>query len=316
MEGIMSKILVMGGNQFLGKALCESLLTLGHTVFALNRGNRKNVRDVFHISVDRNEENQLKKALSGLEVDYIVDISGYEPLQVSILLESMKGNYKQYIYISSASIYQEIQNIPAKEEDKIGENSIWGDYAKNKFLSEQEIPKNIGNAKYTIFRPFYIYGIGNNLDREAYIFKRIEHNLPVYLPNDGKEKIQFGYVEDLVHAIIYSFGKEEYYNEIFNVSGEEIVSIKEYVELCAKVMKKAVEIRYFFLEDTKWKARDWFPFRNLNLFGNIEKLLSTGFQNQYSLLSGLQKTYQFLKKNKMLGFPELHEIEKIRRIKE
>lgn len=35
------KILVMGGNQFLGKALCESLLTLGHTVFALNRGNRK-----------------------------------------------------------------------------------------------------------------------------------------------------------------------------------------------------------------------------------------------------------------------------------
>lgn len=292
MEGIMSKILVMGGNQFLGKALCESLLTLGHSVFALNRGNRKNVRDVFHISVDRNEENQLKKALSGLEVDYIVDISGYEPLQVSILLKSMKGKYKQYIYISSASIYQEIQNIPAKEDDKIG------------------------NAKYTIFRPFYIYGIGNNLDREAYIFKRIEHNLPVYLPNDGKEKIQFGYVEDLVHAIIYSFGKEEYYNEIFNVSGEEIVSIKEYVELCAKAMKKAVEIRYFFLEDTKWKARDWFPFRNVNLFGNMEKLLSTGFRNQYSLLSGLQKTYQFLKKNKMLVFPELHEIEKTRRIKE
>lgn len=58
----MSKILVMGGNQFLGKALCESLLTLGHAVFALNRGNRKNIRDVFHISVDRNEENQLKKS--------------------------------------------------------------------------------------------------------------------------------------------------------------------------------------------------------------------------------------------------------------
>lgn len=120
-------------------------------------------------------------------MDYIVDISGYEPLQVSILLESMKGNYKQYIYISSASIYQKIQNIPAEEEDKIGENSIWGDYAKTNFIRTRN-PENIGNAKYTIFRPFYIYGIGNNLDREAYIFKRIEHNLPVYLPNDGKEK--------------------------------------------------------------------------------------------------------------------------------
>ncbi|HEY4534098.1 MAG TPA: NAD-dependent epimerase/dehydratase family protein [Fusobacterium sp.] len=308
----MSKILVMGGNQFLGKALCERLIALEHTVFALNRGNQKNVKGVFHISVDRNEENQLKRALSNLEVDYIVDISGYEPSQVSMLLDSMKGKYKQYIYISSASIYQEIQNIPVKEEDKVGENSIWGDYAKNKFLSEQEILKKIENAKYTIFRPFYIYGIGNNLDREAYIFKRIEHNLPVYLPNEGKEKIQFGYVEDLVHAIIYSFGKEECCNEIFNVGGEEIVSIKQYVELCAKAMNKAVEIRHFFLKDTKWKARDWFPFRNVNLFGNIEKLCVTGFQNQYSLLSGLQKTYQFLKKNKMLDFPELHEIEKIK----
>ena len=26
------------------------------------------------------------------------------------------------------------------------------------------------NFKYTIFRPFYIYGIGNNLDREKLFF--------------------------------------------------------------------------------------------------------------------------------------------------
>ena len=36
------KILVMGGNQFLGKALTEELLMQGHKVFVLNRGNREN----------------------------------------------------------------------------------------------------------------------------------------------------------------------------------------------------------------------------------------------------------------------------------
>ena len=36
------KILVLGGNQFLGKALCKKLLELGHRVYALNRGTREN----------------------------------------------------------------------------------------------------------------------------------------------------------------------------------------------------------------------------------------------------------------------------------
>lgn len=40
--GDMKKILLMGGNQFLGKRLCEFLLDKGYTVYILNRGNRIN----------------------------------------------------------------------------------------------------------------------------------------------------------------------------------------------------------------------------------------------------------------------------------
>ena len=131
------KILVLGGNQFLGKALCKKLLELGHRVYALNRGTRENPLGVIHLKADRNNTEELKKVVSN--IDIVIDISGYEPKQVEIFYKVMKENFKQYIYISSASIYNNVQSYPINEDEVIGKNEIWGVYAENKYLSEMKI---------------------------------------------------------------------------------------------------------------------------------------------------------------------------------
>lgn len=304
------KILVLGGNQFLGKTLCKKLLELGHRVYALNRGTRENSLGVIHLKADRNNTEELKKVVSNIDIDIVIDISGYEPKQVEIFYKVMKENFKQYIYISSASIYNNVQSYPINEDEVIGKNEIWGVYAENKYLSEMKIKELFKKTFYTIFRPFYIYGIGNNLNRENYIFSRIENNLPIYLPNKGEEIVQFGYVDDLVNAIIYSFNNKEFYNNIFNISGNEAVTFNQYVKICGKVAKKDVKIKYVNLEIKKLKARDWFPFRDVHLFGNINKVLATGFKNKYTLFEGLSLTYNYLKNNKLLEYPSLYNIEK------
>lgn len=301
------KILVMGGNQFLGKALTEKLLAQKYEVFVLNRGSRKNLTEATHIKVDRDNYNELEEKLKNFKFDIIVDISAYTGLQVKNFYQIMKGKFKQYILISSASIYNNTKEFPASEASSIGENPIWGDYAKNKFLAEQEVLKMEEN--YTILRPFYIYGIGNNLDREQYIFSRIENKFPIYLPDEGENIIQFGYIDDLVDSIIYSFNNKKFYKEVFNISGDESISIKNFVDLCAKIMNKEVDIKYIQCNE-KIKARDWFPFRNTDLYGSIEKIKLTGFKNKYSLETGLKKTYMYLKNNKLLEKPNLNEIEK------
>lgn len=301
------KILVMGGNQFLGKALTEKLLAQKYEVFVLNRGSRKNLTEATHIKVDRDNYNELEEKLKNFKFDIIVDISAYTGLQVKNFYQIMKGKFKQYILISSASIYNNTKEFPASEASSIGENPIWGDYAKNKFLAEQEVLKM--EEAYTILRPFYIYGIGNNLDREQYIFSRIENKFPIYLPDEGENIIQFGYIDDLVDSIIYSFNNKKFYKEVFNISGDESISIKNFVDLCAKIMNKEVDIKYIQCNE-KIKARDWFPFRNTDLYGSIEKIKLTGFKNKYSLETGLKKTYMYLKNNKLLEKPNLNEIEK------
>lgn len=305
------KILLLGGNQFLGRAISQKLIDLNYDLYLLNRGNRENPMGAKFIKSDRDNYYELDVALKDLSVDIIIDISGYTPLQIENIYKIMKNKFKQYIYISSASIYNNIQSFPIKETETTGQNPIWGEYAKNKFLSEQKILELSSECNYTIFRPFYIYGIGNNLDRESYIFSRIINNLSIFLPNKGEEIVQFGYIDDLVEAILYSINNPDFYNGIFNISGDESVTFNNYVKICAKIVSKKADIKYINLENTGLKARDWFPFRDTHLFGSIDKIKSVGFKNKYDLFDGLNKTYKYLEENNLLHYPQLHEIEKV-----
>ncbi|WP_338945172.1 SDR family oxidoreductase [Fusobacterium canifelinum] len=306
----MKKILIMGGNQFVGKEITKKFLDKDYTVYALNRGTRKNIEGVIFLKTDRDNLIEMENVLKNLEVDIIVDVSAYTEEQVSILHKVMKNKFKQYILISSASVYNSIECTPVNEESQTGENLIWGDYAKNKYLAEKITVENsnLYNFKYTIFRPFYIYGIGNNLDRENYFFSRIKYNLPIFIPSKNNI-IQFGYVEDLALAIESSIENSDFYNQIFNISGDEYVTMSEFAEICGKVMAKKVAIKYINTEGNKKKARDWFPFREVNLFGDISKLENTGFRNAYSLVQGLEKTYKYNDENDLILKPVLHKIE-------
>ncbi|QNE68105.1 SDR family oxidoreductase [Fusobacterium hwasookii] len=306
----MKKILIMGGNQFVGKEIVKNFLEKDYIVYVLNRGTRKNIEGVFFLKADRNNYIETENILKNIEVDIIVDVSAYTEEQVDILQKVMKDRFKQYILISSASVYNSIESAPVNEESETGENLIWGDYAKNKYLAEQKTIENsnLYNFKYTIYRPFYIYGIGNNLDRENYFFSRIKYDLPIYIPSKNNI-IQFGYVEDLALAIESSINNSDFYNQIFNISGDEYVTISEFIEICAKVINKKTTIKYVDTEKSQIKVRDWFPFREVNLFGDISKLENTGFRNTYSLVQGLEKTYKYNDKNNLILKPVLHKIE-------
>ncbi|ALQ36840.1 SDR family oxidoreductase [Fusobacterium hwasookii] len=306
----MKKILIMGGNQFVGKEIVKNFLEKDYIVYVLNRGTRKNIEGVFFLKADRNNYIETENILKNIEVDIIVDVSAYTEEQVDILQKVMKDRFKQYILISSASVYNSIESAPVNEESETGENLIWGDYAKNKYLAEQKTIENsnLYNFKYTIYRPFYIYGIGNNLDRENYFFSRIKYDLPIYIPSKNNI-IQFGYVEDLALAIESSINNSDFYNQIFNISGDEYVTMSEFIEICAKVINKKTTIKYVDTEKSQIKVRDWFPFREVNLFGDISKLENTGFRNTFSLVQGLEKTYKYNDKNNLILKPVLHKIE-------
>ena len=315
----MKRILIMGGNQFVGKEVAKNFCKKENTVYVLNRGTHENIKEAIHLECDRNNFDELKRILKDVFVDVIIDISAYTDVQANLIQAVMKNKFKHYILISSASVYNNIGQYPAVEEDSIDENPIWGDYAKNKYLAEKITIENSKNFdfKYTIFRPFYIYGIGNNLDRENYIFSRIKYGLPIFLPNKGEEIVQFGYIDDLVSAIEMSTENPMFYDNILNISGDEAITFNKLIEIAETVMDKKIIKRYIDtnININDIKARDWFPFRDVNLFGDISKIKGLGFENKYSIFEGLKKVYTHNEENGLIVRPKLSEIEKTYGIK-
>ncbi len=146
----MKKILVMGGNQFVGKEIVKKFLEKKYQVYVLNRGMRKNKEEAIFLEADRNNFNVMEKVLKNIDVDIIVDVSAYTERQVDILHKIMKNRFKQYILISSASVYNNIESTPVNEDSQTGENLLWGEYSKNKYLAEKKTIENsnLYNSKY------------------------------------------------------------------------------------------------------------------------------------------------------------------------
>ena len=304
----MKKVLILGGNQFLGKHISDKLIEEEYQVYVFNRGTRKNSPKAIHLKGDRNSKKDLQKLLDTHKFEAVIDVSSYEPDQIKMSLEALKGKYGKYIFISSASVYENINELPVRENDEIGGNLVWGDYALNKFLCEKFLEKfSEENASdFIIFRPFYIFGPENNLDREIYFFNRILDEKPIFIPSK-ETTIQFGYVKDLANNIFKAIENDDFNNNIFNISGNEHINFKEMINVMEEVVGKKAIIKE--IDGSNVKAREWFPFRTENLYGDVSKLIQKGGSIEYSFKEGMEETFKYCLKHKLLGKYHVYPLE-------
>lgn len=302
----MGKVLIFGGNQFVGRHICERLIEDGYQVYVVNRGSRKNPQGAIHLRGDRNNEKVLINLLGTDEFEAVVDISAYEAYQMEISTRVLEGRYKKYIFISSASVYEDIDREAVTEESAAGGSPVWGGYAKNKSLCEKvlkDMTRESGGS-FTIFRPFYIYGSGNNLDRESYFFNRILDDRPIFIPS-CESVVQFGHVRDLAGNVSLAVFSDNFDNEVFNIAGGEVVTFREMVEVMGEVVGRVPIIREVDIIKNSLNAREWFPFRAVNLHGDTRKLREAGGSTDYTFKEGLVETLEYSLRNNLLGTYEL-----------
>lgn len=291
----MAICLVLGGGRFVGRAIAKRLVAEGNEVYVLNRGNHPTPKGCKQLIADRNDPDQLAAALEGLQFDFVYDSSAYTPQQTRLAIQCLVGRVKHFLHISTAAVYQDTEEFPLTESSPAGFNKFWGEYGIEKYRCEQELLKSFREDGFpvTIFRPFYIYGPGNNLDRETYVFRRLLNNAPIILPGMGRSVIQFGHIDDLVDTLIDLTGKPESFGEIYNVTGEEAVTMQGWVKKCAEVIGVTPQIFLVEAKEVGYTPKEWFPFRDIHFFGSIQKLSQQfGLRPRYSLLEGLQQTLE------------------------
>ena len=261
----MNKLLILGGTNFIGRNLVDTLIELNKfniTLFNRGKTNCLLFPEIKKIQGDRNTAD-----IHGIldnNWDYIIDLSCYFPNSLDNVLPKINTSLKRYIFISTCSVYDNQENtillnenIPTLlcDKNECIDNSLVT-YGKRKAECERILIKS--GLKYTIFRPALVYGKYDTTDRFYYWLYQVKNNKSLLIPNKGKSLFSATYVMDLVQVIIKSLSINLTSN-IYNVTTFPKSSISGLIDKTAEILNKKPLI---YDADTQFlhknKVKEWF----------------------------------------------------------
>ena len=221
-------ILIIGGTGFTGPQQVNYALARGHKVTLLNRNRTR--PDLFKGRVDQliGDLNADVSALKGKSFDAVLDIPTTFPGWVRNVGQYLKGRVKQYVFISTISVYAD-DTAPWKDEtDKTLPMPADVDpydltpanrtryYGALKAYSEQEVEKTYPGMA-LIIRPGLIVGPLDPSDRFTYWPVRIDRGGEVLAPGEPSDPVQFIDARDLAEWTIRMI--EARATGVFNATG-------------------------------------------------------------------------------------------------
>jgi len=285
------RILVMGGTRFIGVYLTKLLVEQGYQVTLCNRGNhRPPVEGVREIHCDRRDGERLKELLSGETFDLIFDNNGRELSDTQPLVEAQWGKFEQFIYMSSAGVYQASDELPLLESDPTDPKSRHaGKQETEAYLDHHDLP-------FTSIRPTYIYGPFNYNPLETWFFDRIVRDRPIPIPGNGLHITQFGHVADLAKAMVATIRNPKAIGAIYNVSGDRYVTFDGLARACAIAAGKNpddLDLVHYDPKKFDFGKRKPFPLRTQHFFASNQKAKDElNWQPEFDLVSGLKDSFE------------------------
>src|SRR5690348_2659319 len=119
------KLLFLGGTGNISAECAALLHSRGHEIAILSRGKRSVPKDYVAIQADRNDSTAMRAAIEKTKPDVVINFLGYEVSEVQMDAALFSGKVRQYIFISSATVYAKPPaRLPITEEAALG-NQYW-----------------------------------------------------------------------------------------------------------------------------------------------------------------------------------------------
>ncbi len=232
-------ILIIGGTRFLGRFLTQEGINRKHRMALFNRG-KTNPRLFPEAEKLRGDRDGELEPLAGRKWDVVLDVCGYTPQVVEQSTKLLAGNVEKYLFISTMVVYDDLDKVGLKEEDKLasmdGEYAEWytsATYGPLKGDCERVVtkyyPKN-----HLIVRPGVIIGPKDNTDRFTYWVDRIADGGRYLAPGNPDDPVQVIDVRDLASWIYDLLERED--SGIYNATGPDYeLTMGELFEKCREV---------------------------------------------------------------------------------
>ena len=243
------RVLVIGGSYFSGRVFVEEALKMPDAeLHVFNRGNLPlRMEGVTEHVGNRERPEEVSDAIPDREWDAVVDFCAYTPAHVDTLLRNLRGSVRQYLLISTTTVYRKTSRLPVDEnapmlagpQPELGE---YADYGYDNCLAEHAARREcerLGIAL-TVLRPAIIYGYYNYAPRETYFFDRLRNREPIVIPESEASLFNFIWVVDMAHLLWACIGDPRVFGEAFNLASPERVSYARIVEALGQITGKDV----------------------------------------------------------------------------
>jgi len=253
------KALLIGGTGTISTAVTRQLAERGDELVLLNRGSRNDglPDGVRVIQADINDEERVVRLLGDQTFDVVADFIAYRTKHVERDFRLFAGRTKQYMFISSASVYQTPPADYRITEGTPLSNPMW-EYSRNKIACEEYLVRQYRENGFpvTIVRPSHTYGernipLGVHGKKGTWqVVKRMLEGKPVIIHGDGTSLWTMTHNSDFAKGFIGLMGNKRAIGEAVHITSDETLTWNQIYEIIADalgVKLNAVHIASEFL---------------------------------------------------------------------
>ena len=227
-------VLYVGGTGQISLPCVEASVEAGHKVTVLNRG-RTSVplpKGVETLVGDMSDS--AYGSLGGRNFDVVAQFRLYTPDQMKRDIETFSGRTGQYVFISSASVYEKPVRHYMMTERTPQNNPFW-EYSRQKTACEKLLQQQ-SKLSYTIVRPSHTVRTHMPVDvgDPDVAIRRMIAGKPVVVTGDGSSLWTLTRSVDVARALVRLFGNPKAMNDDFHITTDRGFSWNQIHEAIAR----------------------------------------------------------------------------------
>ncbi|MDR2649313.1 MAG: SDR family oxidoreductase [Clostridiales bacterium] len=244
----MKRVLFIGGTGTISAACAALAVSRGFDVTVLNRGNNpESPARVKRITADMNNEAGVAGIIKDMDFDAVADFISFTPDQAERSIRLFSGKTRQYIFISTASVYQKPLSNAIITESTPLYNPYWA-YSRNKIAIEERLLKEYRDNGFpiTIVRPSHTYGDNfipvclHGAKGSYQVVRRILDGKPVIVPGDGTTWWTVTHNTDFAKGFVGLMCNVHAIGEAFHITSDESLTWNGIYDIIGNSLGKRV----------------------------------------------------------------------------
>jgi nucleoside-diphosphate-sugar epimerase len=225
------KVLFIGGTGNISTACTRLAAERGIEIFLFNRGQSESSLQgqAQLIRGDIRDTASALEILRHSHFDVVVDWVAYKPEHIETDISLFAGRVRQYVFISSAAVYQKPPRHYLVTEATPMENPFW-QYGRDKIACEERLDRACRDEGFpvTIVRPSLTYGetwipcaVGGH---DYTVVDRMRRGKKIIVHGDGQSLWTVTHNSDFAKGLIALLGNERTIGEKYHITSDEVLT--------------------------------------------------------------------------------------------